>query len=259
MQERHSNRQIYFEELAHTSKKYFLPYIQKFLSIGEDTKILEIGCGDGGNLLPFAEMGCNVTGVDIAESRILQAKIYFEERNTPAKLIASDIFKLKDLQQQFDLILIHDVIEHIHDKETFLQDIKRYLKNGGMIFIGFPAWQMPFGGHQQICRSKLASHWPFLHLLPNPVYRYILKSLKENDACIRELMDIKSCKTTIEMFEKLMRKCKYEIVDRTLYFINPHYETKFNLKPRRLSPFIGATPYIRNFFCTSTFYMIKPD
>jgi len=25
-----------------------------------DTRVLEIGCGEGGNLLPFAEKGCNI-------------------------------------------------------------------------------------------------------------------------------------------------------------------------------------------------------
>ena len=32
--------------------------------------ILEIGCGDGGNLLPFNELGCNTTGVDLSAGRI---------------------------------------------------------------------------------------------------------------------------------------------------------------------------------------------
>ena len=32
--------------------------------------ILEIGCGDGGNLLPFTELGCNTTGVDLSAGRI---------------------------------------------------------------------------------------------------------------------------------------------------------------------------------------------
>ena len=42
--------------------------------------ILEIGCGDGGNLLPFAELGCSTTGVDISTGRIKDAILFFEER-----------------------------------------------------------------------------------------------------------------------------------------------------------------------------------
>ena len=66
MQERHKNRQQYFKELTETSRRYFIPYIQKHYAIKAGMNVLEIGCGEGGNLLPFAEMGCNVTGVDIA-------------------------------------------------------------------------------------------------------------------------------------------------------------------------------------------------
>ena len=65
MQERQKNRKLYFEELSITSKKYYIPYISKFKKIKEGMNILEIGCGDGGNLLPFAELGCSTTGVDI--------------------------------------------------------------------------------------------------------------------------------------------------------------------------------------------------
>lgn len=54
MQERHKNRTLYFHELAQTSRKYFIPYIGQYKRLGKDSRVLEIGCGDGGNLLPFA-------------------------------------------------------------------------------------------------------------------------------------------------------------------------------------------------------------
>ena len=78
--------------------------------------ILEIGCGDGGNLLPFTELGCNTTGVDLSAGRIKDAILFFEERQIKGNFIASDIFKLKGLEHKFDLIICHDVIEHRHYK-----------------------------------------------------------------------------------------------------------------------------------------------
>ena len=129
------------------------------MKISDQTTVLEIGCGDGGNLLPFAEKGCQVVGVDISKNRISQAKEFFKMRNLSATLIASDIFELHTLEKKFDLIIIHDVIEHIGDKEGFMDNIKRYLSPGGVIFTAFPAWEMPFGGHQQICRGKVCSHF----------------------------------------------------------------------------------------------------
>lgn len=259
MQKRHLDRATYFQELATTCSKYFIPYISKYKTIDSEQNILEIGCGDGGNLLPFAEIGCNTIGVDMAESRIKDAIRFFEERNTKGTFIASDIFKIKELEHKFDLILCHDVFEHIdrEGKATFLSNLRKYLKPDGIVFMSFPAWQMPFGGHQQLCVNKVVSHLPYIHLLPNFMYKAILKSGGENQDDINGLLDIKATRTPIELFERLAKKEQIQIINRELYFINPHYETKFGLKPRKLSPIIGALPHIRNFFTTSCFYILK--
>ena len=53
MQQRHENRKTYFQELATTSELHFLPYIHRFTSVTPQSRILEIGCGEGGNLVPL--------------------------------------------------------------------------------------------------------------------------------------------------------------------------------------------------------------
>ena len=257
MQERQKNRALYFQELAETGRKHFLPYISNFKEILPGMNILEIGCGEGGILLPFAEKGCSVTGVDLAEGKIANAKRFFAELNMSGTFIASDIFKLKELENSFDLIICHDVIEHIGNKDMFLHNLRKYLTPSGIIFMAFPAWQMPFGGHQQICRNKMLSHLPFFHLLPAGLYRAVLKAGNEDPVRIDELMEIKETGLSIETFEKLARNEGIVIKDRTLYFINPHYETKFGLRPRKLYGFISCLPRIRNFFTTSCFYILE--
>ena len=131
------------------------------------------------------------------------------------------------------------------------------LASGGLMFMSFPAWQMPFGGHQQICRNRLLSHLPFYHLLPKSIYRRMLKMGGESNDCTKELLNIKRTRCSIEHFEHIVKKSPFEIVNRTLYFINPHYEIKFHLRPRRLWGLIGSIPYLRNFFTTSCFYILK--
>ena len=54
--------------------------------------MLEIGCGEGGNLLPFAEKECNVTGIDRSEERISQAISYFKLLGFNGRFIYSDFF-----------------------------------------------------------------------------------------------------------------------------------------------------------------------
>ncbi len=234
MERRHLDRNLYFNELANTSREFYLPYLSQFYKVSSSMNILEVGCGEGGNLVPFAQLGCKVTGVDVAECRIKEAKEYFPEISKNATFVCCDFMKFPvpdSEENKYDIILLHDVIEHVPSKESFLSHVKSFLKYSGVLFVGFPAWQMPFGGHQQICKSKVCSHLPFIHLLPNFLYKALLNACNEDPGTIHELMSIKQCRTSIELFDHLIFKCGYSVVDQRLWFINPHYKQKFHLTP----------------------------
>lgn len=137
MQYRQSDRKLYFHELSTTSQKYFIPYIEKYKEITHGINVLEIGCGDGGNLLPFSKKGCNTLGVDLAECRISDAKKFFHEANAAGEFFASDIFDIKGKDGLFDLIICHDVLEHIENKSFFISSLKRFLAPRGGCFYLF--------------------------------------------------------------------------------------------------------------------------
>lgn len=255
MQERHRDRERYFEEQARTSRKYYFPYLKTYLK--EGARVLEVGCGEGGNLLPFAEAGFPVTGIDISASRIEHAGQYFAKRGFSGHFIASDIFRIAENGEKFSLVIVNDVIEHIGDKVRFMALLKRFLAPDGLLFVGFPAWQMPFGGHQQLAHSRFLSHLPFFHLLPKGIYRALLEMFGEPKDTVSELLDIKRCKCPIELFLKVSKESGLVVEDAVLYFIKPHYETKFGLKPRRLNRCIASVPWFRNFFCTGCLYLMK--
>lgn len=256
MQQRHINRKAYFEEQAYTARKYYIPYINKHIGIIPD-RVLEIGCGEGGNLLPFAELGCDVTGVDMAISRIEQARSFFVEKNQKGTFISANIFELEELHQHFPLIIVHDVIEHIDDKELFLYGLRKFLSSDGFIFVAFPAWQMPFGGHQQIARGRVISCLPFIHLLPVPFYRILLMICGEKKDTITELLSIKRTGCTVERFLATASLANYQIISQQLFLVNPHYEVKFGFTPRKLHKQMSRIPYLRNFFSTSCFYILR--
>jgi len=256
MQERHSDRLCYFTELANTSREFYIDYVRKYYT---GCKVFEVGCGEGGNLLPFAEIGCEVTGIDRSAQRIVEAKSFYGSLNTEGKFVSIDFFEMNntDEDEKYDIVLVHDVIEHIGHKDEFLKHLKQFVAKDGIIFWRFPAWQMPFGGHQQICRHKFLSKLPFFHLLPVSIYRWLLYSFGEEQSCVDELLDIKECRISIEKFEKLLKNNKYIMINRCLWFINPHYKQKFNLKPRKLSPILSHIRYLRNLFATSCWYLTK--
>lgn len=250
-------RQQYFDELSLTSEKYFVPYIEQHCPLAVGRRVLEVGCGVGGNLAPLAARGCEVTGIDLDADNIVAADECFAARGLAGRFVSQDFFAMEETAEaKFDVIVCHDVIEHIGAKEAFLSKMGRLTAPEGVVFMSFPAWQMPFGGHHQNCRSRWVSHCPYLHLLPRGLYRWVLERAGESESTVGELLEIKATRTPVELFERVCRKAGFTIEDRRLYFINPHYETKFGLKPRRLWPVIAHLPWVRNFFTTSCFYLL---
>jgi 2-polyprenyl-3-methyl-5-hydroxy-6-metoxy-1,4-benzoquinol methylase len=257
MQERHVDRSRYFNEQSITSERYVLPYIADILPIDSNLVMAEIGCGEGGNMKPFLDKGCTIYGIDLAANKIENAKKFFADHPNRDKLhlIAEDIYKIEpDSIPKFDLIMMRDTLEHIHDQEKFLKYLKQFLTPNGKVFLGFPPWVMPFGGHQQMCKSKLLSVAPYYHILPMPVYKGILKLFGETEKRIEDLVEIKETRISLVRFKRMMKKLGYKIDKETKYFINPNYEAKFKLKPRKLLPVFNV-PYISEFYVT-TYYCI---
>lgn len=262
MQERHLNRQKYFDEQVITSRKYVMPLLGETIEMKPGMSVLEIGCGEGGNLKPFLDSGMECVGMDLSESKIGLAKEFYKghAREGHIHLEAANIYEWHSaLAVQYDFIIMRDVIEHIPDQEKFMGFVKQFLKPGGRFFLGFPPWHNPFGGHQQVCRSKLLSKMPWIHLLPNFMYRGLLKLFGEKAHTIQELMEVKSTGITLGRFERILRKEKYTTHKAIFWFTQPNYEVKFNLKPRQQWGFIARCPGIRNFFVTCGYYVVSKE
>lgn len=258
MQKRHLDPQRYFNEQALSTQKHILPFIQRAVEIKKSMQVLEIGCGEAGNLKPFLELGCVCTGVDFSTPKIEMGKAFYASHPLVdnIQLISEDIYNMKEFQAHFDLVIIRDVIEHIHDQNKFLGLLKDLLAPNAIVFFAFPPWQSPFGGHQQICENKFLSMLPYYHLLPIPLYTGMLKLFGESTAKITTLLEIKETGISLERFEGLVNRNAYSIKERILYFINPNYEIKFGLKPRKLIRLLGIIPGLRNFVSTCGYYLV---
>ena len=259
MFEFHADRKRYFDIQVLNAEKYVIPFIEEKFPIKAGMRVLEIGCGEAGVLKAFINKGCVGVGVELDAPRIDNAKKFLPEDVAAGRLkfVTKDIYKVdieKEFDGLFDIIVLKDVIEHIHDQRKLIGWMKNFLKPGGIVFFGFPPWYMPFGGHQQICRSKI-SRLPYIHLLPGFAYKWILKNGKEN---VEEMMEIRETGISIERFEKICKKEGYSLWHNRHYFINPIYEWKFGWKPKRQSMIIKAIPFVRNFFTTCVYYIIQP-
>jgi SAM-dependent methyltransferase len=259
--EHHLDSKLRFTQQVENSEAYVLAFINETKTIQSGLKVLEIGCGEGGVLKPFIARGCQCVGVDLDQIRIDIANDYFANEISQGKVqfINQDVYEasfVSQFQNYFDLIILKDAIEHIPNQEAFIPHLKKLLAPSGQIFFGFPPWQMPFGGHQQLALNKWTSKLPYYHLLPNFLYTGILKLGGETSGKIGELLEIKSTRISIERFERIVKAAGLNIKNNRHYLINPIYKYKFGLNARVQFAFVKAIPFVRNFLTTCVYYSV---
>lgn len=257
----HADKQRYFQIQYENSKTSVLPFVSEHVKIGAETRVLEIGCAEAGVLKPFLELGATCVGIELHAERIEWAKKFLGDYIDKGKLsfIARNIYDIdveKDLEKKFDLVILKDVIEHIHDQGKFIARLGDFLNPGGKVFFGFPPWYMPFGGHQQIAKNKLLSKLPYYHLLPASLYGAVLKTGGETERTIADLQEIKETGISTARFEKLLKKNHFVITKKQMYLISPIYSYKFNLKPMKQVPGLSSIPFVRDFVTTAAYYLV---
>jgi SAM-dependent methyltransferase len=259
----HQDHAFYLSFLAQNARNSIIPFVEPHLVKPLlACKVLELGCGEGGNLRPFAEAGARCTGIDlnrvkIDEGRQIMAELVADGRMT---LFAEDIFNPdieKSFTGQFELIVLKDVIEHIPNKDKALLQIKKFLAPGGLLFIGWPPWRMPFGGHQQIAQNKWLKKLPWFHLLPRWLYVALLRSAGEPREVVDELAEIHDYRVSIALLNRLYKQAGFVMKAERHYLINPIYEYKFGFKTKEQFAWMRALPWVRDFFTTSCYYLLK--
>ena len=259
MFEFHKDKKRYFEIQTINTEEYVIPFIETVFPIEAGLHVLEVGCAEGGVIKAFIKKGCDGVGVELEKSRAETAKEFLSEFIESGKLdiIDKNIYDPSfesEFSNKFDLIVLKDVIEHIHDQEKVLLQFRKFLKPNGKIFFGFPPFNMPFGGHQQICKSPFLSRLPYFHILPAFLYRMILKAFNED---IEGLMEIKETGISINRFKSIVFKTNYEILAEKHFLINPIYKYKFGIEAKDQYKFISKIPYLRDFLTSCVFYVIE--
>ncbi len=257
----HLDYKVRYTQQVDNSAAYVLPFIEKTMPLGKGKSVLEVGTGEGGVLVPFMDKGCYCVGVDLASERIDIANemLAKEVKEGKVEFLCQNIYDesfVSRFKNYFDIIILKDVIEHVYEQEKFIPYLKTLLKPGGQIFFGFPPWYMPFGGHQQVCHTKWASKIPYYHILPRPLHKAILKMSGEDEAVIKDQMEIKDTQITIERFERIIKQSGLKVLNKQHYLINPIYQFKFGLKPRKQWTPITWIPFLRNFVTTCVYYTV---
>ncbi|MBT9316201.1 class I SAM-dependent methyltransferase [Leptothoe spongobia] len=109
-------------------------------------KLLELGCGAGNISIKFAQLGYDVTGVDIASTAINWAIENAAKADVDIAFLLNDVLTLSDIEDEsFDLALdghcFHCIIGE--DRTRFLQSAYRILKNNGVLAINTMCNEVP--------------------------------------------------------------------------------------------------------------------
>jgi ubiquinone/menaquinone biosynthesis C-methylase UbiE len=103
---------------------------------GAGPRILEIGCGSGALLQDLQHYGTAV-GLDVAAPALANCR----DRGLDCVSLA-DVTALPFADEQFNVVIAIDVLEHVEDDAAAILEINRVTKPGGKVILTVPAFQM---------------------------------------------------------------------------------------------------------------------
>jgi 2-polyprenyl-3-methyl-5-hydroxy-6-metoxy-1,4-benzoquinol methylase len=100
------------------------------------TGVLDAGCGSGVVCRMLANKGCRVSGVDL-----LPARVAWSKQLTPEGEFRSEDLRSLHMQEQFDVVICSEVLEHFRpaDRQLVLQNLIRHVKVGGVLIVTVPS------------------------------------------------------------------------------------------------------------------------
>lgn len=96
-------------------------------------KILEIGCGEGANLVNLRRIGFRgeMVGFDFSPK-----KIAFAQQNVlEARFLVADANNLPFEKEQFDLVFCKNLLHHLKNQSLVISEMARVCKKGGEVVI----------------------------------------------------------------------------------------------------------------------------
>ncbi len=118
------------------SGESFHAWIWNQLDITSPVSILEVGCGSGAfwkeNLTKLPE-GSSLVLTDFSEGMV--EKIRESIKGNNIEFSVADIENLDFDDNSFDIVMAHHVIYHASNKDKALKELKRVVKNDGMVTV----------------------------------------------------------------------------------------------------------------------------
>jgi SAM-dependent methyltransferase len=127
----------------------------------DDGRVLDVGCGVGMYMRAFRQFTPHVFGVEIEGERARQALAFGGVVQSPGEA-------LPFAESAFDLVLSHEVIEHVANDRASVVEMVRMLKTGGRLALFCPNRLYPFETHGHYWRGQYHfGNTPLVNYLPD--------------------------------------------------------------------------------------------
>ena len=146
----------------------------------QDFTLLDAGCGNGINLVDIILKypDAKIIGIDNFKPDLDDAKKRFLNK---IDFLHSDCLDMKINSRSIDVVLSNQVIEHISKYEKYLSEIKRVLKNKGLLILSTPNFHNPKNTLLKLFFQKPIMRWENNKNLPPNEYRGHVKEFYEDE------------------------------------------------------------------------------
>ncbi len=99
------------------------------------TNVLDVGCGAAPGLRYLADRGIPAVGVDVSAAALVAA----QQLLPTAQLVRCDLERgLPFAAQQFDIVLMSEIVEHVAKLRLLLAELKAVMRPGGALVLTTP-------------------------------------------------------------------------------------------------------------------------
>ncbi|HSZ15146.1 MAG TPA: class I SAM-dependent methyltransferase [Solirubrobacteraceae bacterium] len=93
--------------------------------------VLDVGCGQGIDLIEYAGAGARATGIDLTPRHVELARRHLQAMALTATVVQGDAERLPFEDSSFDVVSSNGVLHHTPDMGAALSEIHRVLRPGG--------------------------------------------------------------------------------------------------------------------------------
>lgn len=136
MREFYETSETYKRLLDAHDETYLRHYVELVIrNAPPQSKILDLGCGNGISARLLNQADFDVVGTDISPLFLAEAR---EWENPRLRYHVCDVLELPFESESFDVICSNELIEHLPDVETALTEMIRVVRKGGRIVLSGP-------------------------------------------------------------------------------------------------------------------------